>query len=151
MGSIPGGLLFPIKKRDIIRRIHTCFNTYMCISPCLEATIALFLSTSHCCSKASGRHFERCRSFRHHVRRKRARRGDGAIERSGWSRRTRAITPLYSSWLPGLTLATCAEVEGEADLNCNNADSYFTAERECSLQEDFGELIVKDKCNDSSR
>ncbi len=101
--------------------------------------------------KSSRRHFERLRSFRYHVRRKRVRREDGAIERSGWSGRARAITQLYSSWLPGLTLATCAEVEGETDLHCNDADSYFTAERERSLQEDFGELIVKEMHNDSCR
>lgn len=90
--------------------------------------------------KANRRHFERCRRFRHHVRRKRVRGEEaGAIERSGWSRRAKAIAQLYSSWLPGLTLATCAEVEGGIDLNCNNADSYFTAEGERSLQENSGE------------
>lgn len=45
--------------------------------------------------------------------------------------------------LPGLTLATCAEVEGEIDLNCNNADSYFTTEGERSLQKNFGKTSVK--------
>lgn len=55
----------------------------------------------------------------------------------------RGVSELYSFRLPGLTLATCAEVEGEIDLNCNDADSYFTTEGERSLQKDFGKTSVK--------
>lgn len=67
------------------------------------------------------------------------RRENGAIEQRVAEAGAAGLTALNSSGLPGLTLATCAEV----DSDCNDAHGYFTAEGECSLQEDFGELFVK--------
>lgn len=56
---------------------------------------------------------------------------------------SRGVSALYSFRLSGLTLATCAEVEGEIDLNCNDADSYITTEGERSLQKNFGKTTVE--------
>lgn len=63
---------------------------------------------------------------------------NGAIERRATEAGEARQAAINSSGLPGLTLATCAEV----DPDCNDAHGYFTAEGECSLQEDFGELAL---------
>ena len=90
--------------------------------------------------------------FHPHVRRKLSaprKRSNRAAEPGG-IRRSRASTQIDSSGLPGLTLATCAEVEGETDPNRNDADSYSAAERERSLQEDSGEWAAEEPRSRSS-